>query len=453
MSVFLELPTDICRYLLVEWLELPDLGKLDVAITHPRQRREYQSLLTELLGIGNISEKAAESVSFYEWIYRRAIKLVELQISERLYDDCGSLIVPIALQHVTDVCLLSRVSVIVSQAMNDLLASCKLLRSVRLVNVSAESLHIAALSRLQRLSMNSELNAAVVLNKISQHCRSLTSLVLEFDCCDYKAELRNILRFNSGLKSITLSCLQSCLFAIALHCPSIDDVVLNVPSPVEMISIDYLLELRPTIHRIFVVSSFNSLSYSIDANGKTLKLLQDSQVFDEDTLSLLLQRVGAVVFLHYSGPRPKEIMEQHCVVNWVRSCGGHYKQLTLAKIHVAQIESLLSWCPKLTHLTVSTTSDLTSILPPYSLYLKHLTYTGCNVSLTDLRVLLKVCFKLEYGKFDIKVTVAEDEGGTWISEISKAAKHIGMLELIRNLVNPIYNSPRFVFRFGVHCIE
>lgn len=389
----------------------------------------------------------------YEWIHQRGIKLIGLKISEKLCDWFGSLLIPVSTEYLQKVSIRYKLTVDLGQGMNDILASCDKLYFLRLENVAgAESLYSSTLSRLQTLTVVVDtINTPVFLNNLSTYCTNLISLTLEFICRDHEVEIAKILQVNRNLTCLTLKCRQSILFEVAQYCINLVDIVLKVPNPLELVSIRNLLGLRPTIKRLFMASFSNSVSFNIEESGKTLKVLQDYQPFDEDTLGMLLQQVGEVDCFHYSGPG-LYLQTQQCVVDWAQSYGHYITQLTLVKIKADQIETLLSLCPNLSQFTVNSNDDLVLLLFQYSESFIHLSYTGYDIRVTELRIVLPACSKLKYGRFDIAVTGSEVKGGQWISELSEAAKHIEVLELYCRFVDLRTCNPRLAFRLGVHSI-
>ena len=145
--MILRLPSHLCNDILIDWLALKDLGKLDLSYTCWKWRSEFLSLLSELRKIFILYK----NINLLKWICIRSIKAASLSFRNHLLGK-GNLPVKINTSGIRTVCISEVNFSLVSQDMNDFLLSCHSLKDLVFFRTDVHWLNPIVTKRLQKLT-------------------------------------------------------------------------------------------------------------------------------------------------------------------------------------------------------------------------------------------------------------------------------------------------------------
>jgi len=93
MNLFLALPTGLSQTILIDWLELKDLARVDEAIRSPTPRRQYLELFAAPMVLHTVPWSQAfhvdKQIAFLAWIVKRGIRVSSVSIPFQLDDNPG----------------------------------------------------------------------------------------------------------------------------------------------------------------------------------------------------------------------------------------------------------------------------------------------------------------------------------------------------------------------------
>lgn len=424
MSMLLQLPSDIAKYIVSEWFSVVQICKLYLAFVGKVDRKSYEELLKNHSGLSFETWQLAENIDLHNWISHRKIKVIDLKFSNGLLGSDGSPLVPIDVEHVESVSVRTRKSVSFGHGMNDFLLSCHRLRTLRCTSIDClELVDEVVLSRLKKMAVGpASLDSSLLFQKMCQSCRNLTYLKCEVNVSriDIWAEM---FRQNSYLTTIILMQSQSVLNDIVQYCPNIRRVeIYDRPTPVDLLLILNLLLSRPLIQRIHIYSSYNCFVYLVNPknqNPKRLKILQGNALFESAVLRELLFAIGAVSEFYYV-VHPKHPY-QPCVIDWLTTYGLSVLGLDLQYATPGRMEEILLLCPNLVKLSVVCKHNICPLLLQCAGQLTHLYYHEYQMTPAEAHALLVTGTNLLDGVLTVCV---EGERQAYIQEVGAIMKRI-----------------------------
>lgn len=452
MCMVLKLPTDVCRLIVVEWLDVFDIGRLDVSFGLEQQRKYFHGILRDHPGLSLIQWQSAKSSSVYEWIFNRGIKLTGLKFSEALVNSEGSISVPVNVDYIERVSI-RYASRNIDVNINNFLATCKRMTHLRMTGVNnVDILPCGVLSQLRNLALFScNVETSEFLKNICDHCTKLSRLDLEFNCIGHEHQLECILSNNPKLEVVSFQCRQSVLNNVHELCPLITSISISTPNSIsiELFPICQLFENRPVIQQLYVRSKYNTFSYLVDEKNpelKTLKLLQYGISFEEPALRQLFRTVGAITSFSLHAAF-EDVSHQPSVLQWMSVHGHALTALSLVSISIDMTENILLSCPCVEKLFVNGRYNMHHILIPVMPRLMQVSCLGNDLSGGQMFQLIQAGTRLDSGTFEVQVSPEEDLT-EWLQAMSGLANHVALLELnIRTKAKPARSS-RYTFTFG-----
>lgn len=453
MSIFLQIPSDVSRCIISDWLVVKQLVKLELAFSRGKDRDSYRELLKLHSGIEFDNWQAAECVGVHEWIHNRNIKLVDLKFSESMLDSEGDLLVPIVAEDVECVSFRTRKSVTLKVGLNDFLLSCQNLQTLRFTGINdIETIHCGILSRLSKLSVGpSMIDSSALLSKMSRECTKLTYLNLQAGMTRVD-RLADLFQQNPCLVNLSLQTSHSVLNDVMQYCPAICRLYINdMQHPLDMLPIKRLLENRPKMHYVHIFSTYNSFVYSLDPknqNAKTLTLVQGISLF-QDTASLrdVLFTVGSVT--HFSYVVTPLVQFQPCILDWLNIHGQALSSLSIEYVAPEHIEGILRLCPRLVKLSVTCMDNICPMLAQHASQVEVLNYSRYAMTFEKATVLLESLTNLKNATVTIKLQEGERQA-ICLDELSSAVKHVNSLSVnLQKTVGLSIYSTHYMIRNGV----
>lgn len=227
MSLVLDLPEDLTRVLLTEWLEYIEYGFLDTAISNYSQRLYFSRLLKEIPVIRIPSPVIGRSK--YQWMWNKGLNLKNIFLNAFSFHDGGGLTFDLNFSIVDDIFIHCKA---IPSGMPSVVNSCSNLRTLKtnkakiLLDINLNL--IASLDRLliQDLLLFEDGNEFAIL--ISQTCNKLVQLSLSFGYGRfYVDEYNTILMSNPQLVSLFLYGNDDVLKAVLDHCPRLEELRLE----------------------------------------------------------------------------------------------------------------------------------------------------------------------------------------------------------------------------------
>lgn len=216
MSLLLDLPDDLSRLVLMEWLCFESLPFLDSAMSSSALRTRHVRVLQNVDGKCN-----SPKLNILKWINARNMRLTVLNqtepVSKAWFQTFKS--------QWTNITTLSLNS---AQSLEDMKA-CSRLTSLTCV-ATISSLDSCVLANLKRLSIQRcTIDSMSDLREIREHCRQLQSLDFVFPLPDEITPiLLDILKLNNQLKSVCLFVNEVIFAGLSAHCPSLVSLVAHI---------------------------------------------------------------------------------------------------------------------------------------------------------------------------------------------------------------------------------
>ena len=223
MSILLDVPEDVTRSLLCEWLVYVEYGLLDVAISNYSQRTYFDSILQCIPEV-RIPVLPRVNVTLYNWIWTKNLKLINLHLTPFCFDDGEGIRFQVNTNHLKEISIACKG---IPSGMPSFLSKCEHLSSLQTNKAKVVlGLNQHLLSNLTSLHISERLlydDGREIAAALSETCFNLQVLVLMFGSGRYYVEeYATLLKSNINLHTVRLDGNDTILEAILAYCPIIE---------------------------------------------------------------------------------------------------------------------------------------------------------------------------------------------------------------------------------------
>lgn len=250
MSVFLDLPDELCKEILSEWLRGKELGLLDVSFCSLTLRPQF--LIVLALHQGLYCWRLTK-VQQLPWMTKRDIRMTGLSLNRFNVSQEWMTALSSHWKHITTLCLFYDIR----DWRNNHINNCTSLTELRAYAFDIPCLSSKVLSNLTSLVLVSWPGdkTVLILNAIRKHCRKLRSFHYQ---CDHTADIANqllgIVEHNAALESLKLVTDERLLQDLIPMCAH-KLLCLSLAGIVDCDTIEYVLQ---NFHRIDNIEVYTS---------------------------------------------------------------------------------------------------------------------------------------------------------------------------------------------------
>lgn len=276
MSIFFELPDDLCRLVCNEWICSTSLSFLDTAVCSSKYRTRFIAAILPF--VEGVCPKDSDN-ELLVWLTSKNIKLRELFLPETIPELWAT---PLQKQW-------ENVTKLHVERTRDLdLKNCRSLLSLNCNDTDPELLFVneTFLSQLTCLDISSYYDNAFSMSSllaIHKHCRSLQSFKYIFPPnVETNGLLLDILRLNTQLRSVSLYCDDELLEGLSRYCPAL--VSITVTNKLDVATMEYVLQKFDRIECVHLRNRYCYINYERFNNKLDLSLdnYEDwSEFFDQ----------------------------------------------------------------------------------------------------------------------------------------------------------------------------